>query len=260
MPRTKLLSFLRNRTLWFGIRSSSWVCVLFLTGCVVVPVKAPTVITNPSGQKTLLPSETMIPGETTREQVEARYKAFGVDCGIPNFFWGRFQKSNWAIAGATYGGAGAFRMWGGHNLLASFDGNGTLKTSETVPDKELPARFAAMRKELSFPALDIRQPIIFEVTPEFPWILPAEIQISATDLLVTMDRQISPKRTKQVVARIPVAQVMGLKVAVSDKDSVGMTLQLVFSEKTAVGKKMSFLVKPEAALTLVRWIEQGKGR
>jgi hypothetical protein len=254
---------LRMKACRLGVLSTLLFCALFLSACAIVPVKTTTAIKDPAGQKTRLPAETLIPGETTRDQVEARYKAFAVNSGMPSLFWGRFQKSSWAVVASGFFGvlADAQRVWGGYNLLASFDANGTLKSFETIPDKELLARFAAMRHEPSFPALNFLQPIRLEVKPELPWLPTAEIQLCAHEVEVTMDRQGS-KITKRVVSKIPVTQVIEIKVRGIDytTDPVDIPLELLFSEKTVFGKKISFSAKPEVALMLVRWMEQAKGR
>ena len=239
------------------------VCALFLFACAIVPVKTTTAIKGSAGQKARLPAEALIPGETTRDQVEVRYKTFAVESGIPSLFWGRFQKSNWAVVATGFFGvlADAQRVWGGYNLLASFDANGTLKSYEIIPDKELLARFVAMRHEARFPTLDFLQPIRLEVNPELPWLAPAEIRLSAHDLEVTVDRQGS-KITERIVRKITVTHLRGIKVRGIDytTDPAGIPLELLLAEKTVFGKKISFSAKPEDALTLVRWMEQAKGR
>jgi hypothetical protein len=245
----------------FHVSFATWACVLFLCSCIVVPMKTPTLIKNSAGEKVPLPHDALIAGVTTREQVEQQYKSFAVDCGTPHLFWGRFQKSTWAMAGGMFGaGAGASRMWGGFNLLATFDDNGILKYSETLPDKELVSRFVTMRKQLIFPALEQGQPIDVTGTPEFPWLPPAEFQLSATEILVSMDRQVSAKKQKHVSLAIPIAQVLSVQLGSTGEDKGDIHVELLLSEKTAFGKHIHFQAKPEGALTLVRWLEQVKAR
>ena len=121
-------------------------CVFLATGC-IIPVRTTTAVQNLTGQKQPLPKEAIVPGRTTREQIEQEYKSFAIDSGAPSLLWGRFRKSQWAVLWgvcARYGApgcAGADCAWGTYNLLVSFDSEGHVKTSETVRDKELVDRF-----------------------------------------------------------------------------------------------------------------------
>lgn len=83
-----------GRSLHVGL---ALLCVLPAAGCIVVPVRTKTVIQNPAGHKEPFPQLAIVPGRTTREQVEEQYKSFAVDSGAPNLFWGRFRKSSWAV-------------------------------------------------------------------------------------------------------------------------------------------------------------------
>jgi len=151
-----------------------------------VPVGTPTVMKNPVGKTGTLPVAPVVPGETTREQMEAQYKAFAVDSGIQSLFWGRFRKSKWAVFGGIYGvGAAGGRLWGAYNLLATFDDSGTLKALETVPEDELLAKLVTMQKTQRFPVLDLSQPVLVSGMTNFPRGETIDLQLSAHEVVIT---------------------------------------------------------------------------
>ena len=158
------------------------------TGCLVLPIKTGTHIQNPTGEKDTLPKFAIVPGQTTRGQVEEQYKAFAVDSGVPNLFWARFRKSTWAMFWGVggYGGAaaGGGRMWGAFNLLVRFDQNGTVASSDVVQDKDLLARLRSLCAEKDFPALDLSQPTHVNGVQVYVLNSPVEFQLTEGTIMV----------------------------------------------------------------------------
>src|SRR5215469_6634127 len=78
-----------------------------LSGCLVVPIKMRTIDQTEAGKRTAEPATDIVPGVTTREQVEQKFHDIAVDSGDPQLFLGQFRKSGWAIVYAAGGPGGA---------------------------------------------------------------------------------------------------------------------------------------------------------
>src|SRR5690242_18321091 len=173
-------------------------CLLFASGCLIVPVRTTTATRDPAGHKSKLPQLSLVPGQTTRADVEAKYSQFAVDSGIPSLFWARFSKSSWALlagfGGYGAGSASAERVWGNQNQLVNFDPDGMLLSSEIVPDKNLSARLAALVQERRFAALELSPPIT--VTGQNMAGNVVDLQLSAKGMTITRFRpsRVAPKR------------------------------------------------------------------
>jgi hypothetical protein len=238
--------------------------VMFATGCLVVPIKTGTHIQNVSGKKDALPKFEIVPGKTTRQQVEEQYKTFALDSGAPNLFWGRFRKSTWAMVAGVggYGGgtAGAGRMWGSFNLLVGFDSNGSVKTLDTVQDKDLFGRLQTMCKEHDFAAFGPSPPVklkAWQVTRPYT---PVELLLSEGGIKIIKhrpDRKIHKEWVVQppLVAFLAASEIPGIKVDPSDNlDYIPVTLR--FTGKTPVGERLSFTALPSSVVTLSCWQQQ----
>ncbi len=240
-------------------------CVLVIAGCFVIPVRTRTVTQDPAGQKQSLPKLLITPGTTTRQQVEQEYKAFSIDTGTPNLFWGRFRKSAWyVVAGVGTGPGTAGRTWGTFNLLVRFDPDGNVKTSEVVHDKELVKHFVAMSDGNEFAALDFSKPICvggvegpLTIAPETY----VDLQLSASDVVITRQKpntrsKREPKLRPPEAVRLPLSEITGVRVLYSDQANE-IPIIVGFSHKTKLGKQIIFKPEPSAVLTLVRWQHQG---
>jgi hypothetical protein len=225
-------------------------CAFSLVGCIPVPVRMTTVITDPSHQKQSLPDDPPIPGKTTRQQVEQQYEAFAVESGVPNLFWGRFRKSSWALA--------ADRVWSDHNVLVSFDSNGIVKSFDTVPDSELLDHLVSLCKAQAIPPLDLSTPVHIGGVAELN--NRVDVQLFYTGLEVTRPRpsRNPPKRPKpSETITIPSVQLTGIEVGFTGEFRPILVI-LKLSEKTIFGKRLVFEVEPHMVLTLARWLEQLK--
>ncbi len=240
---------------------------LGLAGCIIVPIRMKTSVKTAAGEKLVAPVEAPVPGVTTRQQVEEKFKAFAVDSGTPGLFWGQFQKSSWAVFAGSYGFAGASRVWGTHNLLVTFDEKDIAKTVEFVPQKNLLHRFVVMHKEGVFPPLDLSNPIHVEGMMEQFVETSLTLELDSTGVTVTTQEEIQTIRKKpkpRLTSFVPIAQVEGMHIGdpplqwSTKFNDTPLDLKLKFSRMCAHGKSIAFYAEPQTALTLVRWIEQTK--
>ena len=246
------------------IASAILLSTLFTTGCLVLPIKTGTHIQNPSGEKDKLPKFAIVPGQTTREEVEQQYWAFRTDSGVPNLFWARFRKSTWAMVWAVggYGGAtgGGGRMWGSFNLLVRFDENGKVVASDLVQDKDLLARLQTFCAQKDFPTLDLSQPVQVNGEQVYVFNEPVEFQLTENTVVVRRylpNRKVHKRWVPQppVIASFSASEVTGISARYAE-DARTVPLNIRFSRKTPVGKGVSFNTEPADALTLVRWQQQ----
>jgi len=257
------LSRMRNSFRLLSLCLAS-LCSLGAAGCIILPIRTPTVIQNPNGEKQLLPRFALVPGVSTRQQVEDEYKAFSVDSGAPNLFWGRFRKSQWyfivAVGGLGAADVGGGRTWGTYNILVTFDRDGSVKTSEIVRDSQLIDRLVAMHNNHEFPPFDFSQPVTAG-----GWSGPApsttfDLDLSPGGVVVTrrkpgrvVHKVLQPRPPE--VFQIPLAQIAVIKTGYTE-DANAIPVTIRFAEKTQLGTHVSFVTRPAGLLTLVRCIEQ----
>ena len=238
--------------------------LLFLAGC--VPTRGRPLIRTTSGKDAVLAAQAPSLGQSTREDVEARYHAFAVDSGVPNLYWARFIESRWLVAGMY----GATRVWNAHNILVRFDETGLVRTEEEVPDHDLAARFASMQKAEGFPPLDLSTPLQVLVTTA------ETVEISGNELIfhqaaIPMYRGNKKKGVRPArIVRIAIAQIADIQFEETldhlsaERPCVQgdcmMRLHLKFAGKTELGEDYRFSAEPRAALTLVRWMQPGATR
>src|SRR5581483_9134614 len=114
---------------------------MMMSACVIVPVRLPTQIRDISGNPQNLDFAFLKAGLTQREEVLTRLAAIDTRTDQPEFFWGRWESSKWAVGGVVAlpaaAGAGGSRIWGAHNLLIAFDDNGTVKNWVALNDHKL---------------------------------------------------------------------------------------------------------------------------
>ena len=243
------------------------------TGCVVLPIRMTTRVEGPERTKEALPKEAVVPGGTTRAEVEARFKAFAVDPGVTDVFWGRFRKSSWAVvyawgvgtAGggvAGAGGAGGGRTWGVYNLLVTFDPRGVARSSALVPEKELQTHLARVAIESAAPPLDLSEPLLVEglVPDASDRIRAIEVQLMSTGLAVM---KYAPWKSRTTAAPLPIStlvpldQIEGLQVGDARTDEPGrVKVELRFKRRTEVGRRVRFWAEPRWASVFVRWRSQ----
>jgi hypothetical protein len=234
------------------------------SGC-VVPVKMKNRIEGPAGTKEGLSKEVLVPGTTTRREVEERYKGFAVDTGIPNLFWGRFRQSSWAVVFGVAGYAGAAtgggRKWNVRNLLITFDDDGTVRSSEVVLDEEFQDRWMTSLAELAAPPLDLSRTVKIDgLPPDLGTYAPTiDPELTSSGVVVTSHPYWISKKAPPLpkVAGLSLARIESLTVGQGHaRESVRMGVVLRFTGKTPVGRRLAFWVEPKAAPVLVRWLAQ----
>ncbi len=254
------------------IMGSTLLCLAVLgamagPGC-VVPVKMKNRVEGPAGAKVGLPKEALVPGTTTRQEVEERYRDFAVDTGIPNLFWGRFRESGWAViwgvAGAGGGGAaGGRRKWNVRNLLVTFNEDDTVRSSEAVLDEEIQDHLVKAVAVLAAPSLDLSQPVKVSGLPPEPREVGAgtiELALTPAGVVVTKypywtSKKMAPPPPK--VATVPLERLESLTFGQGHAhEAARMGVVLRFRGRTEVGRRLTFWVKPEVAPILARWLAQ----
>jgi hypothetical protein len=253
--------------------SLSLLCLLHLTGCVLVPpTRVTTAIKTSSGLSQALAPPAQVPKTATRQQIEELYRAFAVPTDVPNLFWAIYLESKWYV---NIYPAPPGRLWNSYNILALFNEDGSVKTFETVPNKKLAERFVSLQKQGVFPPLDLSQPLQVaarNTNPSLAWNIELSLvgltfrhpsdqrQRTAQPLTPSFRQQLRDQSSESEIIFVPAAQVTSVAVeekpmgeAFSNSDSC---LQLTFSRKTTLGKTFEFSAEPRAALTLVRWLEQ----
>jgi len=236
------------------------------TGCVVVPMKMRTRVEAPAGTKRVISKNDLVPGKTTREDVEGRYGAAAVGTDVPGLFWGRFRKSSWAFAAFTalpapYATGG--RLWGIRNLIVTFDEYGSVKDSFIVDEGDLHRPLMQALAEISALPREWGQPLSIrghEPDPEKPG--------GAVDLVLTNAGAVvtrHPRWTRHPLPQAPpavvtarLADIESLTVGHGGDDPSSVEVVLRFKEETSVGHHLTFKVDPQDAILIARWWAQVK--
>src|SRR5690349_16052987 len=128
-PRTAAIS------IWIALLAAA---TSLCQGCLVVPLRAPTRTHGNSGATEKVSLEFLQSGKTTRDEVSTKLGA--TDTGIKDrqLFLGRWATSKWGvlwmIAGNNSGAGGWNRGWARHNVLISFDDQGTVQQFRQFSD------------------------------------------------------------------------------------------------------------------------------
>lgn len=245
------------------------------SACVILPMRLTTRIEGPDRTKQKLPKSAIVPGKTTRQEVEAGYKGISVETGIPNLFWGRYRKSSWGVAVAginPLGGSNDWltdaysgRLWGMHNLLVTFDANGVVASAATVPEKDLHRRLMGMAGDLAAPPLELSSPMLLEDV--FPDVgdQGGRIEIELNDAGLSVTRY-PPHASPDVPPPLPTTmalaadQVTAVGVGLENEVQPAMVRAAIFfaPEPKASGR-LNFWTTPRSALVfLIWWAEVGK--
>lgn|SRR5258708_131576 len=118
----------------------SCITLLCASGCVIVPVRLSTQTRDTAGEPKKLDFTFLKSGSTTKEEVTKNLAAIDTRVNENDFFWGRWESSNWGYEGFVAlppSGAGGKREWTTNNLLVAFDQKGVVKSWAVVDDKKL---------------------------------------------------------------------------------------------------------------------------
>ncbi len=239
-------------------------------GCVPVAFPMTTRIEDPAGAKKSLPAEPIVPGRTTRREIEERYRPFTVETGIPGLYWGRFRRSTWggALVGfPTVGG----RSWSVANVLVSFGPDGTARRSMVVGEKELLANMTEMVADTDAPAPDRFGTMALEGQsadlkgPDGrPRTFAETVEVALTEGGVAVTRyrwgdwsggDLRPDTLHPTVVVASFEQIANVRSLPDDPELDGYSkLTLTFTSNTAIGDHVTMRVTTASLLATARWL------
>lgn len=241
---------------------------IMLAGCLVVPIKMRTLTQTAAGQRTLAPTTTsVVAGTTAWPDLQLQYKDIAVDSGDPDLFLAQYRTSGWALVYGV-GGLGAAQVGGGRlwqdiDILATFDGEGMVKTFEQIPERQLRERITEMQKSGQLAELNFTAPVRLNGQKTFWADTPVQIDLSMEDMSIQVTRLAKKKAPPPpLTATLTAAQIAKLELESQENWSPDIfrtrpfTVRLKFSRSTAIGKKLWVDLEPAEALTLVRWLAQ----
>ncbi len=135
------------------------VITALVSGCLVVPVPAPTRTSAPPEVKRIDLSF-IHPGITTRDEIQEKLAWSDVGFRSELAFVGRWSKSSsatfWMIGGGGpqgvgTGAAGGGRNWTAKTLLVNFDEKGIVSSWRFVPDRDLETTFKQLANREAVP-------------------------------------------------------------------------------------------------------------
>jgi hypothetical protein len=128
-----------GRPFWGNTAASFAFCLLVCLlcgGCLAVP-PLPRKTHGPQGTEGKVQLDFLKVGQTRRDEVREKLKAFDTGVQSERFFVGRWTYPIWLwIVPVPYGDAGG-RQWSATNMLVDFDENGVVKRFEVLPDRAL---------------------------------------------------------------------------------------------------------------------------
>ena len=253
----------------------AWIALLcaFFSGCVVVPMRAPTKTRSSSGEVgKKLDLDFIQVGTTTREEVGQ--KLAWVDTGVKDdrLFLGRWAESSWGVLWAAGGppasGAGGWeRSWKTHNLLLDFDEIGVVQQVSFVSDEDILRTLSKRVSKDPSRSLDLSAPI--EVPVDYirsskhfmgTLILGRDafvfLEDRETKSKEAYDFRISPASIGHLSMdhRGPVRIERGPVLDVVPPGKVVVTIHL--KQKTSVGSKMKVRVDLPTTMILIKYIAQ----
>ena len=235
-------------------------CLAILSGCAGA-TRLPTRTKGPEGQavqKKELNLSFLEANAARHDEVVNRLSS--IDTGYSNrrLFWGRWSDSKWgygwfafgcSTAKCSNGTSDSQRVWRVHNLLVTFDENGMMQKKELISDdkvfwRELHATLAAGQPT--------GIPRTATVSARGPMCL---TQMTLTKDLMRVN--IGCKQTLMVPISPLNIERFGHNVRFEDKSHAGSTCHsLYLSEKTAVGKKISFCGGGPEVVTMFEYLLQ----
>lgn len=252
------------RKSWLRVWMSGWAVALagwWMTGCVIVPVPAPTKIESAKGP-TSLETKTFKAGETTRAAAEQGLESVRVPMESESVVWARYSKSSSAlfIAAGGYGGAavGGGRNWGIHNLFVTFNADGKIESMRDVHEKELNA---VMSGYLKSGAVTVKEDFAEEVVLEVShWhygtdYAPLRLTLKKSELVIEEywnekhSFHVKPQDVRQIS--------MGYEGSHPDPGKVAQVLR--FLDEKGKQRKMALMVKPQEVPVLQKYLDTVTG-
>lgn len=226
-------------------------CV-FSTGCIVAPIPMTKRVEAPgeAGGRTAPDLSVLHPGQSTREDVLEKFSVIDTGYSGENLFFGRWVSSGsgwvWMIAGDNTGEGGYWRNWKVHNLVVTFDDNGTVKDFNEVDDKQvlkLLARLSPTQAQTASLAL----PISMQVQCRR-----GMVNLALQSGSIVFDHSDEPK----IYLRIGPEQVASLRLLrPHHPDPASLQMRMDFHIRTTVGRKIQFAISPADAVRLAQYLQ-----
>jgi hypothetical protein len=241
---------------------------LTMSACVPVAFPTTTRIEDQSRAERKLPAAPIVPGLTTRAEVEERYAAFTVETGIPNLYWGRFRRSTWGggVVGVPTGGG---RAWSVANVLVSFGPDGRARRSADAGEKQLLPTMTEMLVETGAPSPGRFESVVIEGQSRElkgpdgrPRTFSNPVAVGLTEHGVVVTRhpwQETPgggrARRPPTVVTVPFAEIARVRSEPGDPAVPEVpVLKFSFRSNTAIGDHLTIDVSTDAVLTTACWL------
>jgi hypothetical protein len=250
---TRILSLWPNRISLFLVISLS----VTMCGCIGA-TRLPARSLGPTGEK-ILPQQIELGflqvGSTHREEVAHQLAAIDTSYSNPRLFWARWSESHWGYwwvvgfpCNTNCMEGDAKRKWHVKNLLVSFDQNGVVANKQMVEDGQIWRALHSSLMEVQPPALDFSEPI--------------RVALTNTDLravlLSTDSMEFEPEDSSRPNAQVPLHHVSRFRHSgiLDIKRSMITCHALELSEKSALGKKVTFCAEPSQIGILFQYLQQ----
>lgn len=247
-----------ERKRFAGVRLKLWlVCVLLscvaLMGCIVAPIPMTKRVEVP-GPATLRKAPDLAfvhAGETDREEV--LQKLSGVDTGYASedLFFGRWVSSGsgwiWFIAGDDTGAGGYWRNWKVHNVFVTFGLDGRVKDLRDVNDQRLVETTA---KLLCTQSCNNDLSITVQLRAHHEFGGRTGLVLKGNSLV--FDHPDPPK----IYFHVAPQQISGLRlIREHHPDPKSLQIQMSFRQKTAMGRRVLFMIAPSDLLRLTEYLQ-----
>jgi len=189
---------------------------------------------------------------TRRQEVLGRLRSVDTSYSNPRLFWGRWSESKWGywwfIAGGYSAAGDAKRIWHVHNLLVTFDENGTVSKRTLIDDDK--SLWGELQTRLAVgPELDLSELIPLEVSS------PRNL----TKIILAKDSvELLRCKGKRRVLQISPQEIVRFSHSRPDaRDHLGITCHtLHLAEKTEWGKSIYLCTTPANVVAIFQYLQQ----
>ena len=258
-----------QRTVRSAVLTSLFLPAFVLTGCAVVPMKTRTVGTT--GKEGEIDLKFIQVDKTTREEIGS--KLSWIDSGLKHqrLFWGRWYGSSSGVVN-IYGPLAMLpyndRRWHIHNLLVEFNASGVVERFGDFPDNKLNEELEKWLGHVGEPPLDLSGPLIIEIERGSQDAPLAPLRFTHGLALFTGSKGSACSVPRQEIERFEIDNYWYPGDSSSYSPARGQSesflrVLFTFSRKgTGRGdcKYDNVMVSPSNYLTLVRYMEQTRGR
>ncbi len=216
--------------------------------------------------KEIQPPPAPVVGTTTRQQVEALYRDFRVDSGVPELYWARMSRSD----SKEFCPGCSQRKWQTVNMVATFDSNQVVQWVRIFSDVTLPAAVASMVQQGQMPSLKFSSPVTINAV-RYPWTsderylrddqMPVTVVLEPLTLTVSATRPgrwVPPRSARLVTVVAPRANAGTISVEYLgfERPHSGKVyrIDLWFKSKNDLAPSIHFETTFAEALILARWM------